>query len=316
VHVLETSMNLDDLRTFLAIAKSGNVRAAAEAMHQSASALSKALKRLEQSLSTPLFDRVGKSIQLNAQGQQLRPRALELISLAEQTAQNFRGDTGSAHCRVVGPAVLQWRFGPVLSARLRARQKNAGVAFVSAFEDAAVQAVVRAEADFALVTGAAINASLPVGLQAVAIGSISMQLAAGAAHPLVQKLPASRRSASAVTLKTADVLAYDFACPSRSMFCGLERGARSDGWRDDQLPRRIRFWLEDLQLLIALVQAGQALAYLPDFALSAPNLLRLKLSDCPYQCVEQAFLLWRPARATGWQNILVDELTKSAKFNQ
>jgi DNA-binding transcriptional LysR family regulator len=85
------------------------------------------------------------------------------------------------------------------------------------------------------------------------------------------------------------------------MFCGLERGSRADGWRDDRLPRRIRFWLDDLQLLLALVRSGQALAYVPDFALAQdPSLVHVAVSDCPYECVEQVHLVWRPATAPLW----------------
>jgi DNA-binding transcriptional LysR family regulator len=93
------------------------------------------------------------------------------------------------------------------------------------------------------------------------------------------------------------------------MFCGLERGSRADGWRDDRLPRHIRFWLDDLQLLIALVRSGQALACVPDFALAhSPGLVRLSVPDCPYDCVEQVHLVWRPATASGWLGALVDAL--------
>lgn len=116
-----------------------------------------------------------------------------------------------------------------------------------------------------------------------------------------------------MSVRTAQVLAHAFAAPSRSMFCGLERGARADGWRDDALPRRIRFWLDDLQLLIALVRSGQALAYLPDFALAEAGLTRLRVSDCPYECVEDCFLVWRPASASGWQQQLVDELVREVQ---
>jgi DNA-binding transcriptional LysR family regulator len=145
----------------------------------------------------------------------------------------------------------------------------------------------------------ALGAALPAGLQAKRLGEIRMQLAAGPDHPL----------AGRTEVPTAEVLQHDFACPQHSMFCGLERGSRADGWRDDRLPRRIRFWLDDLQLLIQLVRSGQALAYLPDFALAeAPGLVRLTVPDCPYDCVEQVHLVWRPATASGWLAGLVAAL--------
>jgi DNA-binding transcriptional LysR family regulator len=307
-------MDINDLRSFLVVAQQVNLRSAAAKLHQSPSALSKAIRRLESSLNTPVFDRIGKTIRLNIHGEHLRQRALQLVALADQTQAEFRGDARQLHCRIVGPAVLQWRYGPVLSNALNKLHEASGFAFVTLFEDAAVAALVRGEADFALVTGVAVNTALPVGLLAVPLGRITMQLAAGLSHPLVMEAPASRRSASSVTVRTEQVLQHAFACLSRSAFCGLDRGTRSDGWRDDQLPRRIRFWLEDLQLLTALVGSGQALAYLPDFALKEPGLVRLRVSDCPYECVEEAHLVWRPDVASGWQNQLVSALSAPTKI--
>lgn len=328
-------MDIADLRSFLVIARHGNLRSAANELHQSASALSKAIRRLESALNTPLFDRIGKSIRLNTDGNHLRERAMQLVNLADQTQSEFRGARQQIHCRLVGPALLHWRYGPQMSDLLNKTFPGSGIAFVCQYEDAAIGALSRGEADFALVSGVAIEAGLPSGLESLPLGQMTMQLAAGQTHPILTRLPKATKplkttksttllkGASAgekdfahspttrqVNVSTAQVLQYDFACPNRSLFCGLERGARSDGWRDDQLPRRIRFWLEDLQLLMALVRSGQALAYLPDFALADPSLVRLKVSDCAYECVEQAYLVWRPATASGWQNKLLTLLPK------
>jgi DNA-binding transcriptional LysR family regulator len=105
------------------------------------------------------------------------------------------------------------------------------------------------------------------------------------------------------------VLGHDFACPSRALFCGVQRGARSDGWRDDQLPRKIRYWTDDLQVLLTLVKAGEALAYLPDFALADSELRRIHVSDCAFECVEQVALVWNRAKAGAWQHELAASLS-------
>jgi DNA-binding transcriptional LysR family regulator len=298
-------MDISDLRSFLVIARFANLRSASADLHQSPSALSKAIKRLETALNTPLFDRVGNSIRLNKHGEHLRAKALQLVGLADQLQADFRGERQHLHCRIVGPAILQWRFGPMLASLLQTQFKNSGLAFETQFEDAAISALARGEADFALATGAAVQANLPAGLTALPLGAMTMQLAAGKSHPIFSKQLRSNSDTEHIQLSTEQVLQYDFACPERSLFCGIDRGARSDGWRDDQLPRRIRYWLDDLQLLMALVRSGLALAYLPDFALEESDLLRLQVTDCAYQCVEQAWLVWRPGTASGWQSTLV-----------
>jgi DNA-binding transcriptional LysR family regulator len=306
-------MDIADLRSFLVIARYANLRSASADLHQSPSALSKAIRRLEAALNTPLFDRVGKSIRLNSHGEHLRERAIQLVGLADHLQAEFRGERQHLHCRIVGPAILQWRFGPLLSSLMQSQYENSGVAFESQFEDAAIGALARGEADFALATGAAVNANLPAGLEAVTLGAMTMQLAASKSHPILKSDKRLKSNANKLTVNTAQVLQHDFACPDRSLFCGIDRGARSDGWRDDQLPRRIRFWLDDLQLLMALVRSGQALAYLPDFALADSDLVRLHVTDCAYECVEQAWLVWRPGSASGWQNNLVRLLPVALK---
>jgi DNA-binding transcriptional LysR family regulator len=131
---------------------------------------------------------------------------------------------------------------------------------------------------------------------------------AGRRHALVQGAP----GAAAVVASSADVLVHDFACPVRSPFCGVQRGARSDGWRDDELPRKIRYWTDDLQLLLAFVHGGDALAYLPDFALADPELVRIEVADCAFECAERAWLVWHKGRAGNWLHTLAQALAGSA----
>lgn len=75
---------LKQLRVFLAVASNENVSLAAQELSISQSAASTALKELEQRYDLPLFDRVGKRLQLNEQGQALRPRAAAFIAQAEE----------------------------------------------------------------------------------------------------------------------------------------------------------------------------------------------------------------------------------------
>lgn len=84
--------------------------------------------------------------------------------------------------------------------------------------------------------------------------------------------------------------------------------ASSDGWRDDELPRRIRYWTEDRQLLPGLVRSGSALASLPDFALAGADLVRIHVVDCAFLCTGQAFLVWDSASAAQWQHGLARAL--------
>ena len=293
-------MELSDLRAFMAVARTENLPSAAAQVHLTPSALSKAIRRLELQLRTPLFDRVGRSLQINAAGMRLRERAADLLRLESEIGTEFLGADSRFSCRIVAAPALHWRYGAGVARWLIQHYPQAALNLQAGYDAQALAMLLGAEVDFALVTSAALEA-LPATVASAPLGQITLQLASGRSHPLLE-------GARHVSVSTAQVLAHDFACPQRSWFAGIERGSRGDGWRDDQLPRRIRYWIDDLQVLLALVRAGHALAYLPDFALDDPLLGRIEVSDCPYQCMESVWLLWRPSTAHGWQRQLADGL--------
>ncbi|TFW21690.1 LysR family transcriptional regulator [Duganella callida] len=303
-------MNLSDLRIFISAARRPSLGAAAQEMHLTPSAVSKALRRLEEALGKPLFDRSSKQLALNDSGQLLLDRAQALLALADQTKADLMGEQAAIDCRVGGPAILLWRHGRMLTQAMQ-DYANSRLRLQAMFEDEALAALAHGEINAAIVTQAVTDGRgehWSDAWEATPLGSVTQHLVGGRQHPLVRKLARRPRDAGVLQAATEEVLLYDFACPSRSLFCGVQRGARSDGWRDDQLPRRIRYWTDDLQLLLTLVKAGQALAYLPDFALQDPELRRIHVTDCAFECVEQVALVWNRAQAGVWQHALAQSL--------
>jgi DNA-binding transcriptional LysR family regulator len=303
-------MNLADLRIFVSAARRPSLGAVAQEMHLTPSAVSKALRRLEDSLGKSLFDRSGKQLALNDSGRFLLSRAQTLLALADQARSDLLGEQAAVDCRVGGPAILLWRHGKALADALRS-YPDASIRMQAMFEDEALAALARGDVNAAIVTGEVTEGRGEHWSDewiATPLGGVVQHLVAGRSHPLVQALAGSRApaapAAAVLHATSAQVLECDFACPSRSLFCGVQRGPRSDGWRDDQFPRKIRYWTDDLQLLLALVKSGTALAYLPDFALDDPALVRIQVSDCAFVCSEQVALVWNPARAPGWLRTL------------
>jgi DNA-binding transcriptional LysR family regulator len=303
-------MNLSDLRIFVSAARRPSLGAAALELHLTPSAVSKALKRLEDSLGKPLFDRSAKQLVLNGSGRLLLERARALLALADQAKVDLMGERAAVDCRVGGPAILLWRHGRTLSRALRGYPEGS-LRLQAMFEDEALAALARGDINVAIVTGDVIEGRgehWSEDWQVTPLGSVALRLVAGRDHPLVRALRRRTPAPAALEADTAAVLAHDFACPSRSLFCGVQRGARSDGWRDDQLPRKIRYWTDDLQLLLGFVTSGEALAYLPDFALDDPALQRIHVSDCAFECVEQVALVWNRRQASDWQHQLAGML--------
>jgi DNA-binding transcriptional LysR family regulator len=84
---------LRQLEVFLEAARQQNITRAAEALAMSQSAASSALKELEQQFDTQLFDRVGKRLQLNDLGHQIRPQTEALLEKAQQLEQSLSHQT-------------------------------------------------------------------------------------------------------------------------------------------------------------------------------------------------------------------------------
>lgn len=293
-------MNLSDLRVFLAVARHSSLLAAAEQLHLTPSAVSKALRRLEDSLSSELFDRSTRQLILNSAGKLLLERGQHLMALAEQTAADLQGASARVELNIGGPALLLWRDGPRLAQQLRAASQGT-VQLQAMYEEDALRALARGELNVAIVTGAVIDgagAHWSADWDRLGLGSSTMQLLASASHPLVAQ---HRPDASgSVLLPVAQVLEHAFVCPSRSLFGGQERGQRSDGWRDDVLPRQIPYLTDDLQLLLGFVRRGEALAYLPEAALTEAGLVRIRTLDCPFVCTESVWLVWNRSTAPSW----------------
>src|SRR5207244_12889215 len=71
---------LRQFEVFLAVAKAGSFRAAAEAMHLSQPALSQHVAEMERELGTRLFDRLGRKVALTEAGRVLEEHAHRLFA--------------------------------------------------------------------------------------------------------------------------------------------------------------------------------------------------------------------------------------------
>lgn len=82
-------LDLDVLRTFVAIAETGNFSTAAEAVFRTPSAVSMQVKKLEEQLGTVLFLRDARSVSLTEGGEVLLGYARRMISLSNEAVSRF-----------------------------------------------------------------------------------------------------------------------------------------------------------------------------------------------------------------------------------
>src|SRR5512140_3581765 len=79
-------LDLAHLRTFLAVVQAGGFSAAARRLHRTQSAVSHAVRRLEDSVKVRLLDRRGREVRLTEEGKRLH-RACELVFATLDAAQ-------------------------------------------------------------------------------------------------------------------------------------------------------------------------------------------------------------------------------------
>ena len=88
-------MEIRVLKYFLAVAREGNITAAANFLHLTQPTLSRQIHELEDELGCRLFVRGSHRITLTRQGVQFRNRAQEIIALVDKTENEFSSSSGS-----------------------------------------------------------------------------------------------------------------------------------------------------------------------------------------------------------------------------
>src|SRR5690242_5133471 len=102
-------MNVDELRWFVAVADIGRVTRAAEELHISQPALSRALARMQRELGVALFDRRGRNLHLNRYGELYLTHARRALAELDSGGRAVEELAGAEH------GVVSLGFAPTLS---------------------------------------------------------------------------------------------------------------------------------------------------------------------------------------------------------
>lgn len=87
------------LRTFSAVAESGSFTRAGETLHITQSAVSMQMKRLEETVGRPLFQKKGRSFYLTPDGEILREHSLQILSAHNEAVAAFSRPSLSGQVR-------------------------------------------------------------------------------------------------------------------------------------------------------------------------------------------------------------------------
>jgi DNA-binding transcriptional LysR family regulator len=110
-------IDIDQLRTFIAIAETGSFTKAAEVVNKTQSAVSMQMKRLEERIERPIFARDGRASKLTEDGQRLLDYARRLVKLNVETLAAFSDGQLSGRVRLGVPDDYADRYLPEIMAR-------------------------------------------------------------------------------------------------------------------------------------------------------------------------------------------------------
>ncbi|MGF6851908.1 LysR substrate-binding domain-containing protein [Paraburkholderia sp. CI3] len=113
---MSRNLDLDLIRTFVAVADSGSMTVAANLLHMTQGAVSQQVKRLEDVLDCLLFVRKMRKLELSRQGEQFLVNARKLLRLNDEIWADMTGQPLRGALRVGVPYDLVMRLGPALKA--------------------------------------------------------------------------------------------------------------------------------------------------------------------------------------------------------
>jgi DNA-binding transcriptional LysR family regulator len=110
-------LDVDQLRTFIAIVETGSFTRAADAVHKTQSAVSMQMKRLEERLARPIFTRDGRASKLTDDGERLLDFARRIVKLNVEAVAAFSEAELSGRVRLGVPDDYADRYLPEIMAR-------------------------------------------------------------------------------------------------------------------------------------------------------------------------------------------------------
>ncbi len=145
--------SLRQLEVFVAVARLGSVSGAAEFVALSQSAASTALSELEKQFDCRLFERVGKSLRINPLGEQLLPKAVELLDRAAEAEALLEGRTGLGSLRIGATLTIGNYLATLIVADFLQQHPEAKVQLTVHNTAIIVEQVAQYELDLGLIEG-------------------------------------------------------------------------------------------------------------------------------------------------------------------
>jgi DNA-binding transcriptional LysR family regulator len=154
---MNRNLDLDLIRTFVAVADSGSMTVAANLLHMTQGAVSQQVKRLEDTLDCLLFVRKTRKLALSRQGEQFLVKARQLLRLNDEIWADMTGQPLRGSLRVGVPYDLVTPLAPAMKAFAQAHPE-VEISLVCAASTELREAVDNGHMDVSLVENAASEA--------------------------------------------------------------------------------------------------------------------------------------------------------------
>jgi DNA-binding transcriptional LysR family regulator len=145
-------LDIDQLRTFVAIADTGSFTRAAEIVHKTQSAVSMQMKRLEERVGRTIFERDGRQSRLTDEGERLLDYARRIVRLNLECIASFNDNELVGRVRLGLPDDYADRYLPEILARFSRSNPRAEVTVVCEPTDHLIDRVQSADLDLAIIT--------------------------------------------------------------------------------------------------------------------------------------------------------------------
>ena len=145
-------LDLDQLQTFITIADTGSFTRAADEVHRTQSAVSMQMRRLEERIGKPLFEKDGRTNKLSEDGEKLLSYARRMIRLNRETLAAFDDSSLQGHIRIGTPDDYADRFLPEIMARFARSNPRVELSVICEPTFNLVEHIKRGNLDLALVT--------------------------------------------------------------------------------------------------------------------------------------------------------------------
>jgi DNA-binding transcriptional LysR family regulator len=146
------NLQIDFLRTFIAVADTKGFTRAGEQVHRSQSAVSMQVKRLEEEVGKPLFERIGKTVKLTGEGKVLIGYARRIVKEHDDAVRALTKPSLKGNIRFGSPEHYTTGVLPKLLARFAASYPDVFVEMRCENSDVIKAAVEKGDLDIGLCT--------------------------------------------------------------------------------------------------------------------------------------------------------------------